>query len=68
MITHTLNEDTSGFKKKFRNARKTQEVASFDDDDNKVEIKIEPQKIEKKEKIVEEKKVSLFSQLIDEED
>lgn len=72
MTMNTPAEDTTGFKKRFRNTKKAKEVLSFDDEKeekNIVEIKTQekPEFVKKVEKIVEEKKGSIFQELNEED-
>jgi hypothetical protein len=69
MIVNDMNEDTTGFKKRFRNSKKAKEVTSFDDvkeDEGIVELKpVEKMDLKKKvEKIIEDKKGTIFEELM----
>ena len=65
MVSNTKQDDTTGFKKVFRNTRKAQEVKSFDDEKEEVKTH-EPLPIKKvlDNKPAEIKKGSIFNELL----
>ena len=65
MVSNTKQDDTTGFKKVFRNTRKAQEVKSFDDEKEEVKTQ-EPLPIKKvlDNKPAEIKKGSIFNELL----
>ena len=68
MIVNTPLEDTTGFKKKFRNSRKAQEVTSFDEEPEiKAAEEVKAKKSEKLKKVIDEDKGAIFYKLLSED-
>ena len=73
MIMKTEQENTTGFKKRFRNNNKAKEVLTFDDEEEeekkglaKAEVKHADPK-EKLKNIIEEKKISIYAEFLGDE-